>query len=100
MLTFNAGYEPQYEDQDHADRFFETATRALHVEDGQVAQLPKDFYSSDAYASKLIQYLSEREGEDKEKPFFAYLPFSAPHWPLQAPKEVADKYKGMSRPRQ
>ncbi|KAJ2970896.1 hypothetical protein NQ176_g7963 [Zarea fungicola] len=89
------GYEPQYEDQDHADRFFETATRALHVEDDQIAELPEDFYSSDAYASKLISYLSERDTAEMKRPFFAYLPFSAPHWPLQAPKEVADKYKGM-----
>ncbi|KAM3439925.1 hypothetical protein MY4824_002432 [Beauveria thailandica] len=89
------GYEPQYEDQDHADRFFETATRALHVEGSEVAELPEQFYSSDAYASKLIEYLSERDDSDANKPFFAYLPFSAPHWPLQAPKEVADKYKGM-----
>ncbi|KAJ4155010.1 hypothetical protein LMH87_000276 [Akanthomyces muscarius] len=89
------GYEPQYEEQDHADRFFETATRALHVEDSQIAQLPKDFYSSDAYASKLIEYLSGRDDGEAKKPFFAYLPFSAPHWPLQAPKDVADKYKGM-----
>lgn len=27
--------------------------------------------------------------------FFAYLPFTAPHWPLQAPAEVIAKYKGM-----
>jgi arylsulfatase A-like enzyme len=67
----------------------------LHAEDSKlVSQLPDDFYSSDAYASKLLSYFSERSNEDKSKPFFAYLPFSAPHWPLQAPKEVADKYRG------
>lgn len=43
----------------------------------------------------MISYLCERNDEEKEKPFFAYLPFSAPHWPLQAPKESSDKYKGM-----
>ncbi|EGX88494.1 arylsulfatase [Cordyceps militaris CM01] len=89
------GYEPQYEEQDHADRFFETATRALHVEGSQIAELPDNFYSSDAYASKLIGYLSGRDEAEIKKPFFAYLPFSAPHWPLQAPKEVADRYQGM-----
>ena len=30
-----------------------------------------------------------------EKPFFAYYAFTAPHWPLQAPKAVRDRYKGM-----
>ncbi|KAI1410537.1 alkaline phosphatase-like protein [Hypoxylon sp. FL1857] len=90
------GYEPQYDDPEvEPHRFFETATRALHVEDDKfVKELPEDFYSSDAYGSKMISYLSERTAEEKKKPFFAYLPFSAPHWPLQAPKEVVDKYKG------
>ncbi|KAI8651176.1 Sulfatase domain-containing protein [Fusarium keratoplasticum] len=90
------GYEPQYEDPDNEPhKFFETATRALHVEDDKfVEKLPDDFYSSDAYGNKIIEYLSSRTEEEKQKPFFAYLPFSAPHWPLQAPKEIADKYKG------
>jgi arylsulfatase len=28
-------------------------------------------------------------------PFFAYLPFTAPHWPLQAPQEYIKKYHGV-----
>lgn len=89
-------YEPQYRDpESEPGRFFETATRALHAEnDHFLKSLPEDFYSSDAYANKLISYLEDRCDEDREKPFFAYLPFSAPHWPLQAPKEVCDKYRG------
>lgn len=64
------------------------------MEDENIVQkLPEDFYSSDAYASKMVSYLQERTDEDREKPFFAYLPFAALHWPLQAPKESVDKYK-------
>ncbi|KAK5173660.1 uncharacterized protein LTR77_002341 [Saxophila tyrrhenica] len=89
-------FEPDYEKVEEPPRFFETAVTALHAEDGQyINKLPEDFYSSDAFASKLIQYLDERSVEEKEKPLFAYLPFSAPHWPLQAPKESMDKYRGM-----
>jgi arylsulfatase A-like enzyme len=43
----------------------------------------------------LLDYLTERSDEEKRKPFFAYLPYSAPHWPLQAPKENVAKYRGM-----
>ena len=76
------------------DRFFETATRALHVEDDQfVKALPDDWYSSDGYADKLLSYLTSRSAEEQSKPFFAYLPFSAPHWPLQAPDENVKKYR-------
>lgn len=51
-----------------------------------------DFYSSDAFADELIKMLGDKSDD---KPFFAYLPFTAPHWPLQAPREVINKYKGV-----
>jgi arylsulfatase len=61
-------------------------------ENGKAVELPENFYSSDFYTDKLISYLqnSEKDG----KPFFAYAAFTSPHWPLQAPKEYLDKYKG------
>lgn len=65
------------------------------MEDGEYVQVPEDFYSSDFYADKMIEYLSDRSDEDKEKPFFAYLPFTAPHWPLQAPEESVKPYHGV-----
>ncbi|OAL54227.1 arylsulfatase [Pyrenochaeta sp. DS3sAY3a] len=49
-----------------------------------------DFYSTTSFTDELITYLDQ----DNEKPFFAYLPFTAPHWPLQAPRQVIEKYKG------
>ncbi|KAK8234605.1 arylsulfatase [Phyllosticta capitalensis] len=90
------GYEPQYQDPiNEPGPFFDSVVTALHMEDSEyVPELPSDFYSSDYYGTKLIDYLSNRAPEDEGKPFFAYLPFSAPHWPLQAPKESIDKYRG------
>lgn len=57
----------------------------------QLAALPKGFYSSDTYAAKLIEQLGRA---DKAKPFFGYLTFTAPHWPLQAPAEDIARYRG------
>ncbi|VCY56463.1 Arylsulfatase [Pseudomonas aeruginosa] len=66
---------------------------AVYTEDGvRLAQLPRGFYSSDFFTSKLLEFLGRRD--EGAKPFFAYLAFSAPHWPLQAPREVIEKYKG------
>ena len=42
----------------------------------------------------MLQYLGERSENDREQPFFAYLAFSAPHWPLQAPEEDIIPYRG------
>lgn len=67
-----------------------------YTQDGAtVTSLPADFYSSDYFADRLIDQLhSTRAGPDGKKPFFAYLAFTAPHAPLQAPAETIAKYKG------
>ncbi|HWU69025.1 MAG TPA: arylsulfatase [Stenotrophobium sp.] len=64
-----------------------------HFEDGkQVAKLPADYFSSDYYTTKLMQFIGEDHGDGK--PFFAYLPFQATHFPLQAPAQYLDCVKG------
>lgn len=69
---------------------------ATYRENGKpVTRLPADFYSSDYFASRLIDFLGERPApSQRERPFFAYLAFTAPHWPLQAPREDIARYKG------
>lgn len=62
-----------------------------YVEDDRPAQIPPDFYSSRFFADKLLSYLQR---EPDGKPFFAYLAFTAPHWPLQAPDEDIALFKG------
>lgn len=65
----------------------------IYVEDDRfVTELPDDFYSTDYFTTRLIDFLEEGAGDDR--PFLAYLPFSAPHWPLQAPDAEIAKYKG------
>jgi len=66
-------------------------TKAIYLEDGEQVELPADFYSSRFYVDKMIEYLDNR---DSQQPFFAYLAFTAPHWPLQAPAETIKKYHG------
>lgn len=65
---------------------------ADYTENGQPASYPVGTYSSDFFAEKMIDYM-DLEGDDA-RPFFAYLAFTAPHWPLQAPKDLIEKYKG------
>ncbi len=72
----------------------DAGTTATYTEQGKpVAKLPADFYSSDYFATRLIGFLGERPVKAKP-PFFAYLAFTAPHWPLQAPADDITRYKG------
>lgn len=68
----------------------------LYTAEGrQLTSLPQGFYSSDYFASQLVgQLKAARKGGEGAKPFFAYLAFTAPHFPLQAPPEVIAKYNG------
>ncbi len=72
------------------------ASGTSYREDGvPVTTLPADFYSSDYFADKLVRQITDtRAGADGGKPFFAYLAFTAPHFPLQAPAETVARYKG------
>jgi arylsulfatase len=65
----------------------------LYTEDDQFVTVGDDFYSSDSYTDTLLRYFRERSADD-DRPFFAYLPFQAPHWPLQAPAESIAAYRG------
>ncbi|MDP4274071.1 MAG: arylsulfatase [Bacteroidota bacterium] len=50
------------------------------------------FYMTDAITDHALSYLEENKS--KKEPFFLYLAFTAPHWPLNAlPADIA-KYKG------
>ncbi|WP_447768082.1 arylsulfatase [Sphingobacterium faecium] len=53
--------------------------------------LPKDRYLTDEITDQAIGFLKEQHQE--KKPFFLYLAFNAPHWPLQAPEEETQKYQ-------
>ncbi|MDR1337317.1 MAG: sulfatase-like hydrolase/transferase [Tannerella sp.] len=51
-----------------------------------------DFYSTDYITDKTIDLIDGYSGQDK--PFFMYVAYNAPHWPLHAkPADIA-KYSG------
>ncbi|KAE8145483.1 alkaline-phosphatase-like protein [Aspergillus avenaceus] len=89
-------YEPQLQGKDETPTFLEASYIALHMEDDQyVKKLPEGWYSSDGYGDKMLEYLRDWHGRSDDRPFFAYLPFTAPHWPLQAPREYIEHYRGV-----
>jgi arylsulfatase A-like enzyme len=51
-----------------------------------------DGYETYLLADEATRYIRER---DKDRPFFLYIPFLAPHEPLDAPQALKDKYKGL-----
>ncbi len=50
------------------------------------------FYMTDAFTDYALKFMDELGG--KGEPFFLYLAYTAPHWPLHAPAQVIEKYRG------
>ena len=60
--------------------------------DNEPYQTPENYYSTDAYTDFAINFIDDNKTSGK--PFFLYLAYQAPHWPLHAlPVDIA-KYKG------
>lgn len=52
-----------------------------------------DGYETYLLADEVSRYIRER---DKNRPFFMYMPFIAPHTPLDAPLELQEKYEDIN----
>jgi len=52
---------------------------------------PEKYYYTDAISDNAVKYIDEHNGDD---PFFMYVSYTAAHWPMHAPEEVINKYKG------
>lgn len=56
-----------------------------------VRNVPKDYYITRALSDSAVSYVNRYAQSDK--PFFLYLSYTAPHWPLHALPEDIRKYE-------
>jgi arylsulfatase len=79
---------------DNQGNYFEMP---LAMIDDQISPLPKikgeKFYSTIAIADHAIECLRDHAKNFTQKPFFSYIAFTAPHFPLQALPEDIAKYR-------
>jgi len=71
--------------------------RPKHLwEDGEEIPLPgpgESYEASVAIVDHAIRYLKEHRQEHSDEPFFEYIAFIAPHFPLQAMQKDIDMYR-------
>lgn len=53
-----------------------------------------DFYYTDAISDQAVEFIKEHAENSDDKPFFQYVVYTAPHWPLHAKEKDIEKYKG------
>lgn len=87
------GFDRSYHVQD-AGRFF---SPQVHLEDDRrLPPVSRDsgYYSTTAIADYTIKFLKEHAAEHPDRPFFAFVCFLAPHFPLHAWPEDIARYQG------
>ena len=58
------------------------------------AQSDDGFFYTDAISDQAVRYVDAHAGSHPDEPFFAYVAYTAPHWPLHAHDQDIAKYKG------
>jgi arylsulfatase A-like enzyme len=75
------------------DRFFSPKKVWLDDEPQSAVERDSGFYSTVAKGDYAIEFLKQHAAETADQPFFLYLAFFAPHFPLQALPEDIEKYR-------
>lgn len=88
----DGGFSRSYHTTDH-DRFFSPKDHQLDDRPLAPPSPDEQYYATTATAKRAVEWLDEHEATGKEQPFFLYLAFIAPHFPLQAPAEDIARYK-------
>ena len=88
----DAGFDHSYELSDH-DRNFNP--QKIHEDDRPLPPVTKGdgYYTTTAFADHSIRCLKEHAEKYAGQPFFSYLAFTVPHFPLQAPPEDIARYR-------
>ncbi len=66
--------------------------RKMALDDQPFTPAPGKFYMTDAFSDHAVKLIDEYGR--KPKPYFLYLAYTAPHWPLHAWPEDIARYRG------
>ncbi len=86
------GFDRSYVIEDH-DRHFHPQQ---HREDDRPlppVEPESGYYTTRAIGAFAVKCLSEHQRDFADRPFFSYVALTVPHFPLQAPRSVIDRYR-------
>lgn len=66
--------------------------RGLWYMNTKLAPPQGNYYTTDAFTDSAIAFV---KAQKDDKPFFLYLAYNAPHWPLQAKEADIKKFEGL-----
>jgi len=86
------GFERSYSLEDHNHNF---APQNHLLDDEKLPPIPKDQprYTTTLITDYALNFLREHAAKHKGEPFFSYVAYTVPHFPVQAPVEDIAKYR-------
>jgi arylsulfatase A-like enzyme len=75
------------------DRFFSPRRTSLDDKPLPPVEEGSNYYATTAIADHGVEFLQQHAQEHADRPFFMYLAFTSPHFPLHALQEDIDRYR-------
>jgi arylsulfatase len=91
-LPLKTGFDRSYYLKDQG-RFFNPQIHHLDDKKLPAVKPGTGYYGTTEIANRTIEFLAQHAAQHDKKPFFQYLAFTAPHFPLHALPEDIAKYK-------
>lgn len=107
-LPENRGFDRSTVVRTHIDSYWKVLSNCDIYRDGKLLipgdndnttlknpyQPEKDFYTTEYFTDVALEYIDDALNKGG-KPFFLYLTYNAPHFPLEAPDETIAKYEAL-----
>lgn len=89
------GFDHSYSLVSGGTNYFRLDPGRKLVRDDQLIEPPGDWYITDAISEAAAEFVAEHG--PRQEPFFLYVAYTAPHWPLHAHADDIAKYRGRYR---
>jgi arylsulfatase len=87
------GFDRFFGTLEGAGSYYQPRTLVRGEDNIEAETLRDDFFYTDAITDNAIGFLNEHEENRGEDPFFLFLSYTAPHWPLHAHEQDIAKYE-------
>lgn len=88
------GFDRFYGTLEGAGSFYQPRTLVRDERNVEHEGLDTSFFYTDAISDNAVRFVEDHEADSSDRPFFLYLAYTAPHWPLHAHDEDIAKYRG------
>lgn len=91
------GFDKFYGSNTSQGHYFKVYQGRKLLYNNEEISAPRQWYATDAFTDSSVAFIKRHHIEKSDQPFFMYVAYTAPHWPIQALPEDIMKYEGKYR---